>query len=247
MRIRSGFRGRMRWPSILRKRQTKGISIQATYIYGHSIDDASSIGGGATVVAQNDKNLVAEESNSAFDVRHRLTGELGAGASVWAEPGLFVEGRVLVEGAGWVQSGGGPIRSLRGAISHRGMWLRWRRRLREVIIRYGRIEWLGCRSAGLGRCGASSIRRRLWQPANGFGTASRNSIEGPGTVSVNSSLSRTFGFGETRSLETRLTASNVFNTVQYSGINTTLNSATFGQVTSAAARRAVQVMARYRF
>ena len=58
----------------LRKRQTKGISIQATYIYGHSIDDASSIGGAGSVVAQNDKDLVAEESNSAFDVRHRLTG-----------------------------------------------------------------------------------------------------------------------------------------------------------------------------
>jgi hypothetical protein len=33
--------------------------------------------------------------------------------------------------------------------------------------------------------------------------------------------------GGTNSFEARVTASNVFNTVQYSGINTTENSATF--------------------
>ena len=35
-----------------RKRLQKGISLQATYMYAHSIDDASSIGGSATAVAQ---------------------------------------------------------------------------------------------------------------------------------------------------------------------------------------------------
>jgi len=35
--------------------------------------------------------------------------------------------------------------------------------------------------------------------------------------------------------------------VQYSGINTTLNSQNYGQVTSAAAMRSLQVQARYRF
>jgi hypothetical protein len=84
-------------------------------------------------------------------------------------------------------------------------------------------------------------------PAGEYGTASRNSIEGPGTVAVNASLSRTFSFGATRSFETRVTANNVFNTVQYSGINTTENSANFGEVTSAAAMRTLQVQARYRF
>jgi hypothetical protein len=35
--------------------------------------------------------------------------------------------------------------------------------------------------------------------------------------------------------------------VQYSGIDTTLNSQTFGQVTSAAAMRRLTFLARYRF
>jgi hypothetical protein len=83
--------------------------------------------------------------------------------------------------------------------------------------------------------------------ATQYGTASPGSIEGPGTVAVNASLSRTFSFVGTRSFEARVTATNVFNTVQYSGINTTENSANFGEVTSAAAMRAVLVQARYRF
>jgi hypothetical protein len=85
-------------------------------------------------------------------------------------------------------------------------------------------------------------------PATGaYGTASQGSIEGPGTVAVSAALSRTFALGETRSLETRVTATNVFNTVQYSGVNTVENSINFGQVTSAAAMRTLQLVARYRF
>ncbi len=46
-----------------------------TYTYSKSIDNASSIGGGAQVVAQNDKDLRAERGLSSFDQRHKLTGD----------------------------------------------------------------------------------------------------------------------------------------------------------------------------
>ncbi len=39
------------------------------------IDNASSIGNGAQVVAQDDKNLRAERGLSSFDQRHKLTGD----------------------------------------------------------------------------------------------------------------------------------------------------------------------------
>jgi hypothetical protein len=60
-----------------RKRLQRGIALAATYTYSHSIDNASSIGGNggsATVVAQNWQNLLAEESNSSFDIRNQVTG-----------------------------------------------------------------------------------------------------------------------------------------------------------------------------
>jgi hypothetical protein len=44
-----------------------------------------------------------------------------------------------------------------------------------------------------------------------------------------------------------VTAANALNIVQYSGIDTTLNSPTFGQVKGAAAMRTLTVFARYRF
>jgi hypothetical protein len=45
----------------------------------------------------------------------------------------------------------------------------------------------------------------------------------------------------------RATAGNVFNTVQYSGVDTTVGSATYGQVTAAAGMRQFTFNARYRF
>jgi hypothetical protein len=53
--------------------------------------------------------------------------------------------------------------------------------------------------------------------------------------------------GETRSLEMRASINNVFNTVQYSGVGTTVNSQNFGQVTSVGQMRTFQFMARFRF
>ena len=84
-------------------------------------------------------------------------------------------------------------------------------------------------------------------PAGTYGTASRYSIPGPGTISLSASLSKTVRFSETRTFEMRATASNPLNTVQYSGVDSTLGSGTYGQVTSAAAMRQFTLNARYRF
>jgi hypothetical protein len=50
-----------------------------------------------------------------------------------------------------------------------------------------------------------------------------------------------------RTFEVRATASNVFNTVQYSGVDTTLGSATYGEVISAASMRQFTFLARFRY
>jgi hypothetical protein len=80
-----------------------------------------------------------------------------------------------------------------------------------------------------------------------FGDAGRFIIEGPGQFSLNMALSKTIQIRETRALELRVQASNVFNIVQFSGLNTTVNSLTFGEVTSAASMRRITMVARFRF
>jgi hypothetical protein len=84
-------------------------------------------------------------------------------------------------------------------------------------------------------------------PAGVYGTASRLSIPGPGTVSFDASLSKEIHFGERKNFEMRATAENVLNTVQYSGVDTTLGNASYGQVISTASMRQFTFMARYRF
>ena len=82
---------------------------------------------------------------------------------------------------------------------------------------------------------------------NFFGNAPRNSIQGPGTVSNNMALSKTIGMGDIRSMEIRATINNVFNTVQYSSVGTTVNSQNFGQVTGFGGMRAFNFRASFRF
>jgi hypothetical protein len=52
---------------------------------------------------------------------------------------------------------------------------------------------------------------------------------------------------ETRTLELRAQVSNIFNTPQFTGIDTAVNSLTFGRVISVGAMRNLQLTARYRF
>ena len=230
-----------------RKRLQKGVSLQGTYQYGHSIDNASSIGGtGSGSTVQNDARLDLEESNSSFDVRQKFTGNWVFELPFGPNRAFFSKGgrtsKVLdgfsVSGDWTFQTGNyftPQYNSNVGQIAAGGLYtLRPDRVFSQPI-------------AGPGRLGEWFNPAAFVAPANGFGTASRNSIRGPGVVGLDASLSRTQSLGETRSFEARLTVGNVFNTVQYSGINTALDSSTFGQVTSVAAARRVTLIARYRF
>jgi len=265
----------------LRERLQHGVALGATYTYSHSIDNASSIGGNATVVAQNDQDLHAEEGNSSFDVRQSVTGnwlfELPFGPNTLFLNSGKVISRIV---AGWSFSGsytfatGTPLTphySNDSAEVARGSNGSYRPdRIPGVSVTAGGgnyLHWLnnytffnaqGAES-NTGQCNETASQPippncpfatpLANNPANpfGYGNASRNSIRGPGTVSINGALSKTIQLGTTRSFEMRAQANNIFNTVQYSGVDTNLNSHTFGQVTSVSSSRQITVLARYRF
>lgn len=229
-----------------RKRMQKGISLQATYQYGHSIDNASSIGGTTVVPAQNDLNLNAEEGNSSFDIRHKLTGNwvfelpFGPNRAYLSKGGFWSKALDNFSLSGDFTFASGTyytphyVATVAETATGTNNSLRPDRDFSQPIYGAGTIlDWFN----------ADAFKA----PANVYGTASRGSIMGPGTVAVDASLSRSVPLGETRSFEARMTANNVFNTVQYSVIDTTLNSRTFGQVTSTADMRRLTFTARYRF
>ncbi|MDE3103916.1 MAG: carboxypeptidase regulatory-like domain-containing protein [Acidobacteriota bacterium] len=230
-----------------RKRMQKGIALQATYTYGHSIDNASSIGGSGNSVAQDDRNLGAEESNSSFDVRHSLSGNwvfelpFGPNRAFLSKGGLWsrlLDGYSL-SGTYTFATGNYATPVYAGTAAEVASGA-------GSSLRPDLVAGQAIRGAGTLRSWFNTAAFRVPAPGT-YGTASRNSIQLPGTVSVNSSLSRTVELGDTRSFEARVSANNVFNTVQYAGVGTTINAPTFGQVTSAAAMRSLTFVARFRF
>jgi hypothetical protein len=84
-------------------------------------------------------------------------------------------------------------------------------------------------------------------PTGPFGDARRNSIEGPGSRLFDMSFTKIFPLSESRSLEFRAQFSNVFNTPQYVGIDTVINSPTYGRVISVGPMRSLLLTARFRF
>ncbi len=229
------------------KRQQKGIALGLTYTYSHAIDNASGVGGAVGTPVQNLYRLDLEEGNASFDRRHELTGnwviELPFGPNraflnkggVWsyALDGFSLSGNFTFASGSYLT----PTYSgnQAEAAAANTFTLRPDRIFTQPITGPGTVkQWFNTAAFAIPATGA-------------YGTASQGSIEGPGIVQANASLSRTFALGETRSLEARVTANNVFNTVQYSGVNVVENSANFGRITSAATMRTLLVQARYRF
>jgi len=229
------------------KRQSKGVALGFTYTYSHTIDNASGVGGAVGTPIQNFFDLAAEEGNSSFDQRQNLTGnwlmELPFGPNrAFLNKGGFMA-HVLdgfnLSGTFTFATGTYYTPTYSGDQAEASAANTFTQRPNRVFTQSLK---------GPGTIAQFFNTAAFTAPVSGaYGTASQGSIEGPGTVSINASLSRTVQFEGTNSFEARVTASNVFNTVQYSGINTTENSANFGQVTGAAGMRTIQVMARYRF
>ncbi len=237
----------------VRKRLQHGFSLGATYTYSHSIDNASSIGGSGAVVAQNQQNLRAEEGNSSFDIRHQVAGKWLFELPFGPDSRFFTTGSWLSHALSNVSISGtfdfatgvplSPNYSATSSDVARGS---------AGSQRPNRIPGASLMAGGgtLHRWFNLAAFTPPVDPVTGapeYGNASRNSIPGPGTVQTNLSLSKTIHTGSTRSLEFRATASNVFNTVQYATVDSSIDSITAGQVTSAANMRQVTMLARYRF
>jgi hypothetical protein len=84
-------------------------------------------------------------------------------------------------------------------------------------------------------------------PSGHYGNARRNSIEGPGARVFDMAFTKVILLKDSRMLEVRAQFSNIFNTPQYTTIDTTLNSPSYGQVIAVGAMRTIQFTTRFRF
>ena len=260
----------------VRKRLSSGFSIGGIYTFSKSIDDASSIGAGATTgsgspglgaggtgaggggaaaspgsgansVAQNALDLSAERGLSSFNQTQKFTADY-----LWELP--------FGHDKRWL-TGNTPLRAIFGDWQWSGDWtiasgLPFTPRLLGDAAEVNRgtngtlrpdvvpgqsisisnpsiAEWFNTAAFAL--------------PAGPYGDARRNSIIGPGSKVFDMALTKLIPLKESRMLELRAQATNIFNIPNYSSIDTTFNSPTFGRVTAVGAMRQITMTARFRF
>jgi trimeric autotransporter adhesin len=234
-----------------RKRLSRGITFGGSYVWSHAYDNAAFLGGGgsggSSTVAQNDQDLDAEWGRSSFERRHTLNADYtielpwGTGRRWLTNAGVWQQ---LFGGWSWsgdfsAQSGSPFTPRVVGSFTDVGSGVNGTLRANytgadiylddPTTMRFFNTD-------------AFSV------PATGtFGSAARNLIIGPGSRSLNMSLSKNVTFNRARGVTIRLQATNVLNLVQFSAIDTVVNSPTFGQVTSVRPMRSVQLIMRFRF
>jgi hypothetical protein len=229
-----------------RKRLTHGIGGGFTYTLARSMDNASTIGGGATVVAQDDTNLEAERGRSSFDRRHRFAGDFLVELPWGPGRKWLREGPLSSLLGGWVWNGNVAIES--------GAPFTARVQGDVADVSRGVNGTLRANVTGASISLANPTTKQWFNPAafavpafGTFGDAARNTITGPGTFLVNMGLIKNFSLGRPRVLSFRVQATNVFNTPQFISIDTTVNSPTYGQVVRVGNMRTVQFQTRFRF
>ncbi len=237
-----------------RRRLAKGLGIGAQYVFSRSIDDASSIGGGGSVVAQNPFDISADRGLSSFEQKHKFTGNWIYDLPLGENRRFVQKGALSHILGGWQWSGDFTVASgmyftprvLGGGLDiSRGVSGSLRANVvpgqAVTLGNPSALEWFNTAAfcdPGV-NCPAGS-------PAT-FGDAGRNIIEGPGQVTLDMTLNKTIQIKESRALDLRVSVNNVFNNVNFTALNTAVNSLTFGEVTGTVSMRRVTMQARFRF
>ncbi len=229
------------------KRMAHGMALSGSYTFSKSIDNASSIGGSGSVVAQNDLDLAAERGLSSFDQPHRVSVnyvlELPFGENRRFLSSQSFAAKLL---GAWQWSGtytygsGVPYTArVLGAVSDVASGVNGTLR---ADLTGQPISLANPSLAGWFNTAAFTV-----PPPGQYGDTGRNTIRGPHTSSFNMSLSKNIPLSDVRGIELRVQANNVFNTPQYTGIDTVVNSRTFGQVISVGSMRKLTLFARFHF
>jgi outer membrane receptor protein involved in Fe transport len=233
----------------MRKRLGSGISLGGTYQFSKSIDNASSVsgGGGGGTLAQDAFNLRAERGLSNFDQPHRLNLDYNFELPFGTNKALLSEKSILkamfgdwqFNGSWNIASGTPATARVLGSYSDvaRGSNGSLRANATGQAVQIsdpGPAEWFNTAAFTLPTAGQ-------------FGNVGRNTIRGPGTILGNLSVNKSFPFADGRSIEIRAQATNFLNMPQFRGIDTSVNSPSFGRITSAGAMRRIQIVARFSF
>jgi hypothetical protein len=211
------------------------------------MDDTPSLGSSGTIVAQDPLNLGAEWAPSNFDRRQQFTAnfvvELPFGANRrWLDNGGLLSAVV----GGWTataaftaQSGTPFTARVCGAATD----------IAQGTNCATRANYTGApiQLADPSLFPFFNLSAFAPPPPGAFGDAARNTIIGPGGHQLNGTLVRDIRLNGTRAVTLQINATNLLNAVQWTFIDTDINSSTFGHVLSVKPMRAATVTLRFRF
>jgi len=245
------------------KRISHGLSFDASYTYGHAIDDISDVLGvlvNDSANFQDPRNPASNRASSQFDLRHRFVS-----SSVWEIPWTKryhgVAGKAL---DGWAISGIFSIQSGFPTSIFADSATTTRRGVQDIALLGGglvrangdptqftpvpfgspeaaNIPGLCARQVGTvpGTGGATACDNAsgfpLTQPLLGnFGTSPRNSLRLDNLVNFDMGILKNTRLTEKVNFQFRWEMYNVFNHANFSGFQNTLTSSLFGTYTTTA-------------
>ena len=224
-----------------RKNNARGLGYQFEYAWARSRDNSPSIGGGGGGgtgnVAQDDQNIDAEWARSSFEQRHRFTVRadyrfpFGPNERWLANGGLWagIAGGWTVSADFQANSGSPQTVTVSGASRDIASGINGALRAdyngEPVTISDPSIDqWFNTAAFTVPATGA-------------FGSSARNIIIGPGSKNLNMTFNRTVQMGGNRRVQIRMNVNNILNLANYSGVDTNVNSPTFGQIRSVSGQR----------
>jgi hypothetical protein len=232
----------------LQRRMTKGLMLQGLYTYSKSIDNASSIGGGAAVVVQDFQRPDLDRGLSSFDMRHQFSGQ-GTYELPFGERKRWARG-------GWKEAMFGNWNINSSLTYHTG--IPYTARIQGFAADNSgagnsfsvRADQVGNPNTGLGQpLNFFNTAAFVAPPAGQFGDAARGTITGPSAFVVNLGTTKQIRIGKEnqKRVDFSWNVSNLFNEVNLTGLSTVVNSTTYGRVIGAAGMRTMTAQIRVNF
>jgi hypothetical protein len=230
------------------QRQAFGLSLLAAYTWSTSHDDASGFfpSAGDPNFPQDSNDPAAEWGRSAFDVRHRLSVSFSYDLPV----GRHATGAWRAVAGDWQLTGVATLQSGRPFTVALPQELDNSNTGRSSLG-FGSND----RPSQIGDPRLDSPSPDRWfdvaafvlPPYGSFGSAGRNTVEGPGYANLNLALLKHVALGRGGRLQLRAEAFNVLNRANFNQPDNFFGSPTFGQVLSADSPRRIQLGARILF
>jgi len=231
----------------LTRRLAHGVAGSASYTFSKSMDNTPSLGSASTIVEQDPNNPGAEWALSNFDRRQQFAANFTLELPFGANRRWLANGGLLSDVfGGWTATGtfnalsGTPFTArVCGAATDvaQGTNCSLRGDSTGLPIQLADPTVTSFFNTSAFTAAAPGV----------FGDAARNTIVGPGGRQLNATLTRDVRLNGTRAVTLQVNATNLFNTVQWTVLDTDINSPTYGHVIGVKPMRAVTVGLRFRF